>query len=138
MNNQTISGKHNTYGFTLIELLISIAIVSILAGIAYPSYVNQILKSRRGDGQLALLNVSQQLERCKTTSFTYVGCNVITTSSESPEKFYSLSIANVTTTDYELSATPQNEQSDDTDCGTLTLDETGTRNANGTMGKHCW
>ena len=40
--------KH-TRGFSLIELLIVIAIVGILAGIAYPSYQESVAKARRND-----------------------------------------------------------------------------------------
>jgi type IV pilus assembly protein PilE len=130
--------KHKNNGFTLIEVLIAVAIISILASVAYPSYVNQINKSRRSDGHLALLSAAQQLERCKTTSFTYAGCNVITGSSESPEKFYKLSIDNLTATAYELTATPQNQQVGDVDCGSLTLDENATRTASGPSGAACW
>ncbi len=126
-------------GFTLIEILIAIAIVGLLAGVAYPSYINQIHKSRRSDGHLALLTAAQELERCKTTNFSYVNCNVITAGSdESPEKFYKLSIDNVTAVAYELTATPQKEQVGDTDCGNLMLDQNANRTASGPLNQDCW
>ncbi|MCB1755067.1 MAG: type IV pilin protein [Gammaproteobacteria bacterium] len=130
--------KNNSKGFTLIELMIVVAIMGILAAVAYPSYVQQIYKSRRSDGHLALLTAAQNLERCKTSTFTYVGCNVITGTSESPEKFYALSIANVTAISYDLTATPQNEQAGDTRCGNLSIDENSTRSASGPDGIECW
>ena len=53
----------NTKGFTLIELMIAVAIVGILAGIAYPSYQDSVRKSRRADAQGALLGFANAMER---------------------------------------------------------------------------
>ncbi len=50
-------------GFTLIEIMIVVAIVGILAAIAYPSYQDSVRKSRRADAKTALLEVAQLEER---------------------------------------------------------------------------
>lgn len=50
-------------GFTLIELMITVAIVAILAAIAYPSFQNSIRKSRRTEAKTALENVAAEQER---------------------------------------------------------------------------
>ncbi len=50
-------------GFTLIELMIVVAIIGILATIAYPSYQDQVRKSRRASAMIAVEEVAQAQER---------------------------------------------------------------------------
>ena len=47
-------------GFTLIELMIVVAIIAILAGIAYPSYMDQVRKGNRAKAQAFLMDVAQR------------------------------------------------------------------------------
>jgi type IV pilus assembly protein PilE len=54
-------------GFTLIEIMITIAIVGIIASIAYPSYMESVRKSNRAEAKTELLDVSQRLQRCYTS-----------------------------------------------------------------------
>ena len=61
LRNQTI-GKTiaQQRAFTLIELMIVVAIVAILAGIAYPSYMDQVRKGNRAKAQAFLMDVAQR------------------------------------------------------------------------------
>jgi type IV pilus assembly protein PilE len=59
-------------GFTLIELMIVVAVIAILASIAYPSYRDSILKGRRASARAALAELLQQQERYMTQQNTYL------------------------------------------------------------------
>jgi type IV pilus assembly protein PilE len=61
-------------GFTLIELVVAVLVVGILAAIAYPSYMQYTMRANRGDATRALMYTAQQLERCYSQTFSYVGC----------------------------------------------------------------
>lgn len=63
--------KHRPAGFTLIELMIVVAIVAILAAIAYPSYQNQVQRTRRADGQAKLMEIMAAQERWYSTRNGY-------------------------------------------------------------------
>lgn len=75
-NSLTISGpcKSSIKGFTLIELVIAIAIVGILAAIAFPMYDQHVVKARRADGMQAVTAAASALERYRAANnFSYTG-----------------------------------------------------------------
>lgn len=58
-------------GFTLIELMIVVAVVGILASLAYPSYAEYVAKSRRAAMTAVLSQGQQFMERFYTENFSY-------------------------------------------------------------------
>ena len=130
-------------GFTLVELMIVVAIVGILAAIAYPSYQAQVTKSKRAEGKALLLEVAQTLEKCKVLYGVYNNANcaahdsVTDANSRTSEGgFYVVTATATSATAFALQAVPQQA---DAICGTLTLDQAGRKGENGTgTVAECW
>jgi type IV pilus assembly protein PilE len=50
-------------GFTLIELMITVAVIAILMGIAYPSYQDHMRKGRRAAAQAFMIDVATRQQQ---------------------------------------------------------------------------
>lgn len=119
-------------GFTLIELMIVVAIIGILASIAYPSYTEYVAKSRRADAWSALHEIAQSMERHYTVNGRYTTAangNPALPFNKSPRDgastFYNISYdGDVTANTFTLQAAPTGAQAGDA-CGTLKLSNTG-------------
>ena len=125
-------------GFTLIELMVVVAVAALLATVAYPSYVNQVRKSRRADAKTALLDLAARQERFFSINNTYTSNgsnlgyagafpqNVLTGSTA----YYQLNVTAASATAYTLSATPIGDQTADP-CGSYGLDQSGNQTTSG-------
>lgn len=120
-------------GYTLIEIIIVLAIVGILASIAYPSYQDYLTRSRRSDGQSALLDLANRMERYYSKHQSYQlaaigsgGEHDVLGRSITPGNAYTLEIIHATENTYLLQATPIGAQAKaDTRCQTLTFNYLG-------------
>ena len=133
----TSYNKKNTQGFTLIELMIVVVVIGILAAIAYPSFAEQVRKTRRTNAQSDLVELASFMERYYTRKFTYIGAAL--PFKESPKegntKYYDLILSpDPTAITFTLVATPKNGQDADR-CGRMTVTHTGDHSA---VPTDCW
>lgn len=125
--------RKTSAGVTLVELLIAVAIVGILAAIAYPSYQAQVRRGNRTDAKAELLEAAQELEKCYTRFGAYNngGCVAFTTTNtgrlSEKGKYRITFLGAVAPNTYRMQAVLQPGRGTDPECQVFTLDESGQR-----------
>lgn len=129
--------SYNLKGFTLIELMIAVAIIGVIAAVAFPSYQDHVRRSNRAVVKGLLYENAQLLERFYTQNSQYTGAILsITQSPKTGAAQYNISLQAVANNTFTLQAIPTGSMAGDV-CGTLTLTNTGVHGAGGGV-TECW
>ncbi|WP_299074125.1 type IV pilin protein [uncultured Paraglaciecola sp.] len=119
-NPQRCSTIGTEDGVTLIELMVVVIIIGVLASVIFPTFKQQILASRRGDGitQLLRLKIQQEAFRLENDSFATTAQLGLPTS-----EYYTFSVSNVSATTYTIHAQAIASQTSDIGCVHLQIDQ---------------
>lgn len=152
-------------GFTLTEMMVTVAIIGIIASIAWPTYERQSAKGRRADAALALTSARQALIAFRSDNGSYPadantalgelqnyrptapntpaidcknsrGYQITAGGVDSCEGYYTIAVTAADVNSFDLEATPTITRGDE--CSTLTLDHLGTRGSTGGPVDRCW
>ncbi len=136
-----MGSARQSQGFTLIEMMIVVAMIAIIATIALGSYRDSTVRANRSAAASYILEVANLQERYLLDNRDYAP-NMVTLGASAPPEVsnnYTVTISDPggAAPAYLISAAPKGAQaSDDTACGTLTLDNLGTKGDAG--GARCW
>ena len=121
-----MKNNYHQNGFTLIELMIVVAIIGVLAAIAYPSYQRYVIKTKRTDMMTEMQNIASQIESRKLAqgSYTNAGTGLDGSFPRSGTALYTIDLAPTPLTDrWTITAKPVSPQM--VNDGTLTLNAQG-------------
>ena len=113
--------RRRTRGFTLIETMVTVGIAGVLSSMAYPSLEGHVLRARRTDGLVAILQAQLAEERYRTNNAAYGTLAEAGLRGVSASGLYAVQILAPTADGYAIVASATGAQARDASCRFLRL-----------------
>jgi len=116
--------KHQK-GFSLIELMIVVAVIGILAAVAYPAYQDYVIRAKRGEAMNALADVRLKQEKWRANNTTFATAAELGYPSDSVDGNYLVTILAVPAPDSSSFYATADPYHSDPDCDVFAVGRDG-------------
>ena len=119
--SRSAGGPRRSAGFTLIETMVTIGIAGVLSSVAYPSLEGQVMRARRSDALVALMQAQLAQERFRANNASYGSLADAGVRPTSPAGHYRIAVVSSDAAGFELLASAVAGQARDARCRHLRL-----------------
>ena len=132
-----IKPRAGSAGFTLLELVIAVVIISVLAALAIGNYTDYVMRSRRAEATVALMEMANLQTQFFANNLTYTTALAsLPYPTASLEGHYVLSVPVGNATNFTVRADATGSQAtQDTDCSWFQLSSFGVKTSESA---DCW